>query len=73
MTRPLTPDVGTRSSAALTEARTVLSRAETALRDVNRHYYRDPDGEEIVVALRQVVETMAPFRRTGRSKKSASV
>ena len=64
-------DVGTRTSYPLTEARTVLSRAETAIFWLERddRHAADPDLDAILAALRTTVEALDPFRRTGRPKK----
>lgn len=56
-----------RTSWALTEARTVLARAETALyrigvRELNG-MPEDPQEAEIVASLEQVVETLDRWRR----------
>lgn len=61
--------VGARTSFALTEARTVHSRAETALFWLNRH--KDPDQEtlDIITGLEATVAALEPFRRTKRSTK----
>jgi hypothetical protein len=69
VSRRLSPDVGTRTSYALTEARTVLSRAETALYWLKRQQARDPDHEHIVLGLELAIAALAPYRRTGRAKK----
>lgn len=73
---------GRETGRALTEVRTVLSRAETALADlsagpsegrfdpVTREFtrYPDPEQDEMEEALRQVVVLLARWRRTGRKK-----
>lgn len=59
--------VGRRTSRALTEARTVLSRAETAIVHVQRRP-DDPEAAEIVAELEVVVERLHRFRRTGKSR-----
>lgn len=57
---------GYRTSRALTEARTVLSRAETA-RDMLEHSSReDPAREDILTALERTIVVLGPFRRIGR-------
>lgn len=61
---------GCRTSCTLTEARTVLSRAETALKYLDTYCAGedDPARAEIERALEQTVATLAPFRRTGRPR-----
>ena len=61
--------VGVRTSFALTEARTVHSRAENALFWLRRH--EDPDQEtlDIITGLETTVSALEPFRRTKRSTK----
>lgn len=68
MSTPTTTAPGTRTSFALTEARTVHSRAENALFWLER---REPDQEtlDIMAALRVTVEALQPFHRTGRPTK----
>jgi hypothetical protein len=58
---------GRRVSAALTEARTVLSRAETARAYVSHYHRDDPAAVEILQALSLAIEQLAPFRRVGRA------
>lgn len=69
------PEVGRRTSDELTEARTVLSRAESALERfewIERYVsIEDPEHEKIHAALTKVVELLAPFRRTGRPRRAA--
>jgi hypothetical protein len=60
--------VGRRTSHALTEARTVLSRAETGAWSLRRRAADDPEAAAIVEALEGVVELLEPFRRTGRPR-----
>ena len=68
-------DRGRDVSHALTQARTVLSRAETGAADLRRarvnrwEWGDDPDAEEIIAALEQVVDLLDKWRRTGRPKK----
>lgn len=73
----MTTDRGRDTSPALTEARTVRKRALSALDRLDwlDHYYGkdpdradkiDPDTEEIRAALRQVVDLLEPWKRTGR-------
>ena len=52
---------GRRVSGALTEARTVLSRAETALHGLR--YSNDPAAHDIILALEGAVRELAPYRR----------
>lgn len=59
--------IGRRTSWPLTEARTVLSRAETAIFHLQRRP-QDPETAEIVAELEIVVERLDRFRRTGRSR-----
>jgi plasmid stabilization system protein ParE len=59
--------VGRRTSWPLTEARTVLSRAETAIAHLQRRS-ADAETAEIVAELEVVVERLDRFRRTGRSR-----
>lgn len=70
-------------STALTEVRTVLSRAEAALRrlsepteyhklpecryDFDRPKYEDPDAQDMRLALDQVIDLLDRWRRTGRT------
>jgi hypothetical protein len=61
-------EIGRRTSHALTEARTVLSRAETGAYHLRRHSEGDPEAAAIVEALESVVELLEPFRRTGRPR-----
>lgn len=62
---------GERVSPALTEARTVLSRAETACEQLDAYWVRnDPDAEAIRAALEVAIEALAPFRRTRRKARS---
>lgn len=69
------PETGRRTSDELTEARTVLSRAESALDRLQwiEHYdaAQDPLHAEIKEALVRVRNIMEPFRRTGRPRKAA--
>lgn len=69
------PETGRRTSDELTEARTVLSRAESALDRLGwievRAAQEDPEHEKIHAALSKVVELLEPFRRTGRPRKAA--
>lgn len=58
-------DRGRETSSALVEVRTVLSRAETALDNLKRHYY-DEDRDEMIDALTAVVEALSWWKRTGR-------
>jgi hypothetical protein len=69
-------DRGRETTWSLAEIRTVLSRAETALTSIAERptrwpdlYEHDLDHTEMVTALTDVVERLAPWRRTGRPKK----
>ena len=66
----------------LTEVRTVRTRAENAIKKIlstNRSRERepalygppDPDQAEILEALHDVVDRLAPWQRTGRPKKGS--
>lgn len=60
---------GTDTSYALTEVRTVLSRAETAasrIESARRWNTTDPEGNEMISALAEVVKILDRWRRTGR-------
>lgn len=59
---------GTDATQALTEVRTVLSRAETALARKGE-FDRDIDGAEMVAALKATVHALSRFRRTGKPAK----
>lgn len=69
---------GRDTSYELTEVRTVLSRAETALRAIERlpeswgysdgRITLDPDREEMLTALTGVVSLLGKWARTGRGK-----
>jgi hypothetical protein len=85
----MTSDRGRDTSRALVEVRTVLSRAKTALfelerdergtefehkrdeqgRLISRSKYKDPDHDEMVAALRQTVDALERWERTGRPLK----
>lgn len=81
-TPPTTSDTtrGRDSSRALTEVRTVLSRAEAAreliaaLRpDTERpHPVRDPDSDDMCAALDQVIAILTRWRRTGPTTRKAN-
>lgn len=77
-------DRGRDVSQELTEVRTVLSRAESAVKSIlrmrehpftypdgryggNRGY--DPDGQEMIDRLKQVIELLEPWRKTGTTKR----
>lgn len=73
-------DRGRDTSPELTEARTVLSRAETALMQLEGMqrarangdgWYgpEDPDHWAIADALKATVTALWPYRRTGRTRK----
>ena len=68
------PETGRRTSTELTEARTVLSRAESALERLEhvREYdaVQDPVHAQIQDALIRVRNLLEPFRRTGRPRKA---
>lgn len=68
------PETGRRTSQELTEARTVLSRAESALERLQwvREYdqVRDPMHAQIEDALIRVRNLLEPYRRTGRPRKA---
>ena len=65
----MTRDRGRETTFALTEVRTVLSRAETAVVSIRRfNHGRDPEAEEMIAELRAVVERLERWRRTGRSR-----
>jgi hypothetical protein len=57
---------GRRGSVALAEARTVLSRAETALTTLEHYDKSDPAYPEIRAALVATINALRGFRRTGR-------
>ncbi|WP_424936639.1 MULTISPECIES: hypothetical protein [Bacteria] len=57
---------GHRVSDVLTEARTVLSRAETARARLERVGRSDPAYEGILTALERTIVALGPFRRIGR-------
>lgn len=64
-------DRGRDTSYALTEARTVLSRAQSAIRRLewSEQYHPDeidPDHWEMKEALLVVTDLLDPWRRTGR-------
>lgn len=61
--------VGVRVSSALSEARTVLSRLETAIQTLSRGAPGDPEREAIIEALRASRDPLLPFQRTGRMPK----
>lgn len=66
---------GRRVSSILTEARTVLSRAETAaerVRYLRRMGHHDPAADEILAALDVVSDWLDPFRKTGRPKRGGT-
>lgn len=68
------PETGRRTSDELTEARTVLSRAESAL-DRLEHIRawgadQDPMHQQIEDALIRVRNLLEPYRRTGRPRKA---
>ncbi|AWY04881.1 hypothetical protein PBI_FLOOF_45 [Microbacterium phage Floof] len=52
---------GRRVSSALSEARTLLTRAETSLGYLRRS--SDPAAPEVRAALEELVERLKPFRR----------
>lgn len=58
-------DRGRDTSMALTEVRTVLSRAETALASWS-YFERDPDGEQMLGDLQVVCGILDKWKRTGR-------
>lgn len=65
-------DRGRDTSVELTEVRTVLSRAESAMVAVRRGPWRgepDPEAGEMLAALERVVAELARWRRTGRPLK----
>lgn len=71
---------GTDTSYALTEVRTILSRAETSLAYLHRDkandgqafgwrsgtYETDPEIDQMIEALGEVVRILDRWRRTGR-------
>lgn len=62
---------GRDTSMALSEVRTVLGRATTALEylhAIGALYERDPDHDSICKALEEVIDLLEPWRRTGRRK-----
>ncbi len=67
-------EIGRRTSDELTEARTVLSRAESALERLLwiKHYEspRDPLHNEIENDLIRVRDLLEKYRRTGRPRKA---
>lgn len=67
-------DRGRDTSWELTEVRTVLSRAETALDIFQRHqqctstdHQHDPDVDRMAYALEQVSDLLCEWRKTGKS------
>lgn len=64
-------DRGRETSRALTEVRTVLSRAETARAYLEGTRCRDLDQGAMVTALDEVVRLLARWRRTGRPRRGA--
>lgn len=69
---PLDPIRGRDVSMALREARTVLSRAQTAIQTLEASWAvaeNDPDRRDIIDAMKEVVLLLSQYQRTGRSKK----
>lgn len=68
------PETGRRTSDELTEVRTVLSRAESALERLGyiRDYGADQDvlHDEIRDDLEAVVSRLGRYRRTGRPRRA---
>lgn len=72
---------GRETSDALVEVRTVLSRAENALSTLEvrraqdgtdwygREYHADPEIEEMIGTLQEVVRQLDRWRRTGAKRK----
>lgn len=58
--------LGVRSSTITTEARTVLSRAETAIRTLSSYLY-DPEYAEAIYDLELAVFALEKYRRTGKT------
>lgn len=70
----MSTDRGRDTSWELVEVRTVLSRAESAIKSITggRHQrppYHDEDEAEMLDALGHVVEELKRWRRTGRPLK----
>lgn len=57
---------GHRVSGALSEARTIHSRAKTAL-GFRRTMMADPAGPEIVAILEEIVAKLEPYKKIGRT------
>ena len=80
---PSYDDRGRDVSQELTEVRTVLSRAESAICSIERYranptkmdaryggnYGFDPDGKDMLSALGEVVELLERWRKTGSTKR----
>jgi hypothetical protein len=71
------PSRGNDVSEELTEVRTVLKRAETALQNIRdarawrrypQPFNHDPDTDEMILVLEQAVQGLAKWRKTGRTK-----
>lgn len=76
-------DRGRDVSQELTEVRTVLSRAENAIKNIQRmraepfetdaryggNYGFDPDGESMIAALQECVTHLEQWRKTGSTKR----
>lgn len=61
---------GRRTSPALTHARSVRSRAASAIEDYEFWgQMGDPAGDEILRALETVVRVLEPYKRTGTTKR----
>lgn len=64
-TSPQHPDRGKDVNNALSEVRTIYSRAETALRLIETRpwAYRDPELEDIKFELREIIARLSRWRR----------
>ncbi|MDW4900636.1 hypothetical protein [Streptomyces californicus] len=61
---------GRDTSPELTAVRTVLARAETALERIDDTTEdADPDARDMRIALDEVVDLLAPWRRTAPPKR----
>lgn len=60
--------IGTDVSRALTEVRTVHSRAKTALTDRGLKWSNDPDKAEMIADLQTVVDLLDKYKKTGKTK-----
>jgi len=60
---------GYRTSSVLTQARTILSSAETGLDRIKYcNGTSDPAYSEVKAILEEIVEKLEPYRRLGKTK-----